>query len=330
MGCAAGSLFIVVIFGIVSVFVVSTACFLTIKFAQNHKSDKLHHLLSYLGLAFCIISCMDLLATSITNPFFICNQEYRFIDFLRSFQAISSAIHVYLLWIILFIKIHFVFKNTVFRLKTCSIKCWIILFIFLFITYTTYFIGYFGIYVADDKDVDNFTQTEIIYIGSTVLLLWVFMTVIPIALSILFVSKLIKVNKSAQSKNQNKDDGLLAIITKITVLALLSIPSTMVLFYYYFYATTSPYRVYVRGWVYLLDTYSNFICILFSYKFFDRYYMLFCGSCHGICKRCCAKYNNVNETENRKDRVKSVSKNVTSIEMDQSEVVHSASEPEED
>ena len=115
-----------------------------------------------------------------------------------------------------------------------------------------------------------------------------------LSLTILFIKKLLSVHSGTENANSNSDNRILKTVTKTIILQItssitqfilplfLSIPysNNEVLFY-------SLYQVDIGIF---LDGYTNFLCIVMSYSFFNPLYSKLCGCIDKKCRICCTKW----------------------------------------
>ena len=105
---------------------------------------------------------------------------------------------------------------------------------------------------------------------------------------ILFVYKLIKVYKDS-------DDVLTVVITKTTLLVTISVAATFI------HLTSTVFRLigrdlfgfeyfdWIDNFIVLADIFTNYLCIILSYKTFRNYYSRYCTWFDSKCRICCAK-----------------------------------------
>lgn len=178
------------------------------------------------------------------------------------------------LWLVLFIRIYLVFKEAVYRLSKYTIytvTSFFVIMVLLFI------ICLLPIWPQDD----NGHRVELNILVSVMLLL---SFIYSIWISIFFVYKLISVFKGVHRDKSSTDNALLSIITKNTILAVMSIIATFIAIIIREILTWGNPNVYG---VFSIDVFTNFVCIALSYQIFDKYYQLFCGCVDNKCQRCC-------------------------------------------
>ena len=118
--------------------------------------------------------------------------------------------------------------------------------------------------------------------------------------SVLFVKKLMDVNKAAGDAPKQGGNSLLSAITKQTILTLTSICSMVVVFSLNFVFNaivtdildSTIHAIFIYALGALIDVWTNFICIFLSYGAFDDYYTKICGCCDRKCKQLCDKSSN--------------------------------------
>ena len=106
----------------------------------------------------------------------------------------------------------------------------------------------------------------------------------------LFVYKLFKVYQKFVPVSATNDDGLLSIITKNTLLAVISVTSTILNSIIVVFAWNNLQNIplwYIKDVCLVLEMYTNFCCILLTYKYFNNHYDKFCGCMDRKCKYCC-------------------------------------------
>ena len=187
-------------------------------------------------------------------------------------------------------RLYSVFQGTVIPLSKCTVISYIILY-----TITILFAsGYSIAYAINALNAATFARLSgiiiVVYlIGST-------------AISILFASKLIRLHKSFASNfgkfdtNNDKDESLLVTVSKLSILTWLSLiitfiqsialPVRFVLF------PNSILMEYIGHLVSIIDPYTNFVCIILSYKHFQNTYLKIC-CIHSCCFHCWMKCANV-------------------------------------
>eukprot|EP01084_Bolivina_argentea_P211433 359678_1 len=288
----ASSIFILITFSLLCIWVAITVIFLTIKFIVNYKKQKLSALSFYTGLAFCIITSIDLFATSVGYPTLLCDPTVQNTLTITAtvFQKVTYGLHNYLFWLLLFIELHHTFKDTMYKLKSPTVKCWIILFVVFGVLYIMQWIVYAMDRIKNGRRNVSFKlniQTVLIALGS--LAVFLSMLIFPISLSVGFMKRLSFAIDSIKNKSVSTDQTFLSLITKMTILTVTSAIFTVIVLCFLI-LRESRFKLLLRGFVYLLDVYTNFVCFMLTQQLFDKYYKILCGPLHNKCQRCCGYY----------------------------------------
>eukprot|EP01084_Bolivina_argentea_P095188 171145_1 len=201
----------------------------------------------------------------------------------QSFVRISLlplyGFQYYFLWLVLLLRIYYVFKNTTFAASKCTICIFITIFCSLAICVLILPAGH-----------------GILDIGETgwVILIVVLMglsIIISLAITVLFIYKLHIVSETV--KHDRKGNDIFgALIIKNTILALVSMSSffiNMVLFFVIPTFDMTSSLAYIRHFMFLLDSTTNFSCVTLSYQCFEKDYNIFCGWLDRKCTGCCFK-----------------------------------------
>ena len=258
-----------------------------IKFTKSHGTQQ-PPLLFHSGLVFCVITSVFFLGLFICSLYTLARDDVEDVQLLKTaylaFQCIVTVgygMHCCSLWMLLFFRLHLVFKDTVYRLTTNTIRCWIVLFVFVFVVWLISDIRVI-VFVIFASDGPSPYKTEGFVISA---LLWVSMAVVPMSLSLSFVRRLLSIFQEVSDSLNGKEDALLSPMTKSTILTLCSAPFTALLLLGFIFTDTN-WKI-VGPVLFTLDAYSNFICVMLSYQEFDGYYMTLCKSCDAKCKLWC-------------------------------------------
>ena len=114
--------------------------------------------------------------------------------------------------------------------------------------------------------------------------------VLNVAISILFIRKLVDVNKNLYEESS---DDLINVITKTSILTVISCIFTVILMIsLIFQILSEEYRNSIIPTLFLLsDSFTNFICISLQFKFFEKEFYYFCGCIDTKCKTYCKFLN---------------------------------------
>ena len=260
------------VFIVINVIVLLSTIIITFKFIQSHLAitdkekwakKKTIFYVSLLFICFTILSLSGLLieiSLSCIHHIFL---DYSFLIFITLYLLQSGC-----LLLISFIRVKYVFDTTFMKLSKCTIRFYYIIFVILAL-----FIPLSMIELID-------TENDILYIitafaASMVFLLLIFLSV---SIMILFIRKLIQVYKMV-----TKDDDLIEIITRSTILTLVSISVTLIVL------PTSGIQMqypWILVYVFLFDITTNFLCIMLSFDLMKEYYVTICGCIDSQCKKC--------------------------------------------
>eukprot|EP01084_Bolivina_argentea_P265102 449237_1 len=195
-------------------------------------------------------------------------------------------IQSFTLLIIFFNRIFNVFRKTRYRLSICTKNVYISLFII------ELFCGMLMLFSI---------------VHSTPIILWIFaatffslLITLMISLVSLFAYKLIQVYKHLEDSS---DDSLVAAITKPTILVSVSVFVTFIrlisLTIRIQFLSWSDYMIlkWVDDYITICDIYTNFVCVILSYKVFKIYYIKLCSVSDSKCRNC---WSNIVNYEGRK------------------------------
>eukprot|EP01084_Bolivina_argentea_P142421 250208_1 len=196
-----------------------------------------------------------------------------------SLFAISYAINWNALIIFLFYRLYYVFAGSTFSLSKICVAAFIIVYIIFVVSLIVGF---------------TFMKLFWVFIGITFISA-VYLSFYTSALFIFKLYQLNHANKVSDTAHIAASQDLISVITKFTILAILSISSTLLLAVYQIVLNATHVsleneiaRIIFNSLV-LLDLCTNFICISLSFKFADDYYLLMCGKCDGCCRLLCHK-----------------------------------------
>ena len=115
-------------------------------------------------------------------------------------------------------------------------------------------------------------------------LMFILLIILIISLLILFIVKLINVYTRLSN-----DDELISAITKTTILTLASVSFTFIVPIAIIFVNTiqnETVSVLIGSIVSSLDMFTNFLCVMLSFNYFDNLYLMICGRMHNLCKLC--------------------------------------------
>eukprot|EP01084_Bolivina_argentea_P157555 274536_1 len=254
---------------------------ITYKFLQRiyKAEDKPPLLVSSTGIIFLVFATLTLFGLIIPWRLSVC---YPQILYLSPLYVTIYCIQSYLLLLLLFFRLYFVFCGTIYGLSKLTLKIYTILFCLLpfFFSIAVYQIGIEGRW-------NNPLMVTIIIIG------YIYIIIFASTISILFIHKLLIMARSINANN----DSLIIVVTKTSILSFISsfmtiIPPLVLMVIFikgsdsiYYQTTTQQYIVrFIIDILFAIDVFTNFICIVLSYKFFNHSYLVICGNLDAKCK----------------------------------------------
>eukprot|EP00483_Globobulimina_turgida_P011631 UN11653 len=186
---------------------------------ENHK--ELSKILYYTQLLFCITTTIHLIVSCIFYPYIFCNGFIYnggiIVELVIYFASYFILINLF--YLVLFMKLYYVFEQSVYRMHSTTVKLWIILFIISPCLYVLWlFLDQVGFQIID------------------FVVIWFWGIMIPVSLLISFIHKLFQVYRLVEIQSRMMlndesvmDDRILSTITKPTILALISIPFTIIM-----------------------------------------------------------------------------------------------------
>ena len=271
--CTTSALIWLPIATIITSKLIITALFCIYKFIKHfgEEANKISRLLYHSGNAFFVISVITLILAIPID--FTCSRSTMLEYWDKAFQVLYG-LQCYLLLLVWFIRLYYAFNNSQFKLSRCTVMFIII----------SAIIGFIGLmYCLLFHDVYNKTGFIILTIFLIAFVAWM------IFLVALFIYKLVQVYKSV-SVNSN----LIRIITKITILSVMSIFFTVVHCIMVIITAaiinessldkeTKLHLKMIGDFIHLINIFMNFICILLSYNCFDADYKYICGGLSDLC-----------------------------------------------
>ena len=188
---------------------------------------------------------------------------------------ILYVLQTYFLWLILFLRLYIVFRNSAYKLSKCTI-------IFFISMFTILPIATFSLFNPSVQS--NGWRVYIIAISVFVLSI-----LLSLSISIIFLYKLFIIYKAVQFKS---DDTFLSLITKNTILVVISISFSVINLVVTALVPDIGYTfslAFIRHFMFLFDIFTNFICVTLAFQCFDNYYDIFCGLLDKKCQWLCMK-----------------------------------------
>ena len=224
--------------------------------------------LFWTGLIFFIFVFLSLVHLTFDEMYFC--RDISVYTITHTVTSLIYSIQTLLLLAVLFIRLYFVFDGTMFALSPTLIKSYWIIYIFTIILTVCA-----GIFYSNSRR----TFIGLLIVGSGFLMVIIIMVI----LIILFLYKLIQVYKSVDG-----DPELIAIITKTSLLAIISTSSTIILAMITLITPSSEsiHFVFLNVLFVTNDFVTNFWCIILSYTEYSAWYLKLCKCCDNKCKWC--------------------------------------------
>eukprot|EP00483_Globobulimina_turgida_P009656 UN09675 len=188
--------------------------------------------------------------------------DVNYTDFMHwIYFIVFYGAQTYLLWLVLFLRLNYVFKGSHYALSKITVRIHTAIFIFIPLATPCYFI----------------TLWTVKGIAYTIILLisFIFIIAFSFSLSALFIYKLFQVFQNLEIVNSKKlmNDKLLSTISKSTMLAIISLAMTLLtpitlLFVYLTIIHSSMVEAgaCLLAFCSLFDVYTKFICVAMSYS----------------------------------------------------------------
>ena len=270
--CVSNRLIVHCIFLLVLLILLLTCIYGTYKYFIFHNENKTGRppkILSIIGPVHLLISIGALGSALIfyTVEMATC---YTYIYPVFQVYMVFYCLQVYFLWLILFLRLIHVFKSSAYKISCFTEN---ILRSILFLVPIVAICAFMPFFDSNARVI----IAAILMVTSAVLCIFI---------TGIFTYKLYKIYNNLKLN----DDSLLTIITKNTLLALISVISTILNSIVLVFAWNNTDNIplwYFKDTCFVAEMYTNFICILFTYQYFNEYYLTFCGCMDRKCKSCC-------------------------------------------
>ena len=198
----------------------------------------------------------------------------------RVLFASFLGLHYYLLLLILFIRVYFVFKASAFAVSKCTARVYAIVYV---IQPVIYFSGVLTFIFVNE------TVGYIIIAIILVDLLGLMMSLI-----ILYLNKLTTIYKLS-----NGNQYYMGVITKTTILTIISLSVTLVGYLPFFFSSwLNGYSWWITDLMIVVDIFTNYVCVVAAHPIFASYYVKLCGGLDAKCRYCCGSILGIDENEN--------------------------------
>eukprot|EP01083_Nonionella_stella_P131964 401199_1 len=265
--CSTTDLTLKCIFAFVCVLLVTFIVYILVKVCKHHE-DEMAKSIQKLQYVF-IVSTICSIAMSGTSKLLYCTDLLFAASICGLLYLFFFAVQSYLLLFIFYMKLRMVFKGTVLQIAKCTNICYTIMFAGMPFSFIMAIVLFFVDSIA-------FFWFEILFLF--------FAALTMLSLVVIFVHKFIHVYR------QSSDEELITLITRTTLLAMISISITIVDAMNTVLIGTVDSIVYhwICHYIALFDLFSNLICIVIGYQMFKKYYFILCSPMDRCCRLCCS------------------------------------------
>jgi len=255
---------------------------LTIKFLKTHfqkQSKKQPQYLFYPGIIFVLTAYIVMIADTISIFFYDCNHMWWML-FMLIF-GFTYTLQISLVLIILFLRVYFIFKTSAYALSKLTICIFMITFISL-----PPIVGVVEFWYHTSHHSDE---------SSIALAICYFINIlIMTSLLILFIHKLFTIYGHLPAiqdiKQSDTHRSLMRVITRTVVLTSISVIFTFIASIGFITINKlNKLGLMIVAVLVIIDVYTNFVCILLSYTYFNDYYDKLCGKFDLFCGEICNK-----------------------------------------
>eukprot|EP00484_Ammonia_sp_Unknown_P024524 CAMPEP_0197026674 /NCGR_PEP_ID=MMETSP1384-20130603/6711_1 /TAXON_ID=29189 /ORGANISM="Ammonia sp." /LENGTH=437 /DNA_ID=CAMNT_0042455379 /DNA_START=30 /DNA_END=1343 /DNA_ORIENTATION=- len=251
---------------------IATACLLLVvygiyKYVELWRATKEDYLrppvyIHRSGLFFFVISLITLFNALLYDIFYLVCKELD--EYEGPIYHTVYFLQIYSLWIILFLRVYYLFTNSMFRLSRTVVYAYCACFIAVALSVIPVFV----LFRLEAESYLTLPYVALSICFSTALLVTFLMKLLHIFLGV------------------GADELLINTATKNTLLAFISICCTFVVIFVLIglyirhqgdWAHHSVLEELMLEFAILVDIVSNFVCVLLTYKFFDKQYYRLCG-----------------------------------------------------
>ena len=238
------------------------------------KSDRqVNKYLFWICLTFFIITFLYL-STVIPRGIFFCQNDDKF-QIITNISTQLYGIQTELLLAIFFMRLYFIFDETVFALSKATIRIYWIIYCLCTL-----------LWVAAAIAFSNFSHRSI---ASVIIGIAFSMSLITISiLIILFLYKMTQVYTSVDL--ENSDPTYIGVITKTSILAsistTLSLLNAIVIILEVLPSTRSIHIIFISKLFNVYDVFTNFWCVILSFSDYADWYLKICRGCDSRCVSC--------------------------------------------
>ena len=226
--------------------------------------------LFWFGQIFFFFAIASIIALTLRRITIDINDSSEFMKWQRTIVVICYGNQIAFLLLVLIIRLNIMFKDTIYKLSK--------------VTVSTLSIVWIIMYAVIPVLIVIFKESSIFFtiVALIILICGIFNSV----LCVIFIKKLLEINKNSDKKTRDK---LLNVITKTSILTVISCIFTWLSSASFCYQVVnkqyqhSVFPIYFE----LFDSFTNFFCIMLSFRYFDDKYYLFCGCLDRKCKSLC-------------------------------------------
>eukprot|EP01083_Nonionella_stella_P210050 760835_1 len=274
--CSAGVQFSIILLTIIAACCFVVACYSLYIFSKS-KHERRTKLDKAAELTF-LVSTIISMILMVTLTFDACgafsDSVFRNVNL---YAGVFFLLQCYITLVLFYRKLLRIFNTTAYALTKCTSKIYNTVFILLAVIQCIWFL----------LQLINFIVTDMPSTVPLVMLSMLLTFILNISMVVLFTSKLIKTMKGI------KDIGgqdLLPAISKLTILTVTSVVTTFVDYIWHMWQALQPSlqtdaAFIVTQYIWVLDVFTNFLCIALCYQEFRKYYLKFCGCVDGCCRR---------------------------------------------
>ena len=300
--CPVSTLIVSIFHCIVTILIVAYCILLFYRFKvdlskKDDKSGKAHSKWSGRFTVIVILATILYLLLYHIFSFRLCYGIMANIDFIYAIIIPMYTVQSTALMTIFFNRVRHIFEKAVlFNIKKITIMIYYFVFIVLIIwgIYTSIYIGF----IAYNPKIN---PPEIfVHIANSIILM---LALTNLSLVIYFISKMIRVHKRLfETKPQDTNNFILKPVTKVAILTTVSFISSFsqwLCWVIYFAVVGSPVSVIILPlgqFMSMFDVFTNFLCVMLSYKLFERQYEFLCCCMDKCCQRCWSDIATKDET----------------------------------
>lgn len=210
----------------------------------------------------------------------VCNDN-RYFSLLYPFYSFFYIIQAMLIIVIWLYRIHIIFRDTELLISKVIVIIYVIIIIFLLILAIIHGMSYLILY--DDPQIWSKYSHLWSYLGCINLLLYISLC---LSISMLYIHKL---HASFNGNFNTKHLKLAPVIVKTSILNFMTMFVTLLNAICLIFRADSIYMEYLSELFMAIDVFTNFLCVVLSYKHYERFYFLLCGCLDNKCTNFCSR-----------------------------------------